>query len=95
MKWSEVALLGFLALSLILVGATVVGNLQEAQGAGENRTVDRSGPSDFVLPTSVPTEMTATAAAQEDGEDAADADEQDGAREPLPTLDCTDPTADC
>ncbi len=95
MKWSELALLGFLALSLALVGATVVGNLQEAQGAGDNRTLDPSGTSDFMLPTARPAEITATAAVQESGEDAADADEQDGARVPLPTLDCTDPTADC
>lgn len=95
MKWSEVALLGFLALSLVLVGATVVGSLQEAQDAGDNRTVDRTGSSDFVLPTPRPADITATAAVQVGGEDAVDADEQDGARVPLPTLDCTDPTADC
>lgn len=95
MKWSEVALLGFLALSLLLVGATVVGNLQEAQGAGDNRAVDRSGPSDVLLPTPVPADITATAAVQEGGESAAEADEQNGGRVPRPTLDCTEPTADC
>lgn len=95
MKWSEVALLGFLALSLVLVGATVVGNLQEAVVAGDASLAEGSRPSNFVLPTPLATEIKPTAAVQEQGEDPAGAVEQDEAPELLPTMDCSEPTADC